>query len=75
MLCSSAARLAQSKGMHLQPLDSWELEPDDILNRNWLFWTIYCYEKHIASRSGRPSVSRYFCTRLIWNELKLLLGN
>jgi hypothetical protein len=29
-------------------------EPE-IQHRNWLFWAIYAYEKHIAFRSGRPS--------------------
>jgi hypothetical protein len=56
MLCSSTARLAQAKGLHLHPLDSWDLDENTIVYRSWLFWTIYCYEKHIAYRSGRPSV-------------------
>jgi hypothetical protein len=55
MLCSSTARLAQAKGLHLHPLDSWDLDENMIVYRSWLFWTIYCYEKHIAYRSGRPS--------------------
>jgi hypothetical protein len=56
MLCANAARLAQSKGLHRQPSKSWRLPESEILQRNWLFWTIYCVEKHIAYRSGRPSV-------------------
>ncbi|RDW90935.1 hypothetical protein BP5796_02100 [Coleophoma crateriformis] len=55
MLCSSALRLAQSKGLHRQPATVWSLPAEEIQRRNWLFWAIYIYEKHIASRSGRPS--------------------
>ncbi|RDW58226.1 hypothetical protein BP6252_13637 [Coleophoma cylindrospora] len=55
MLCSSALRLAQSKGLHRQPATVWNLPAEEIQRRNWLFWAIYIYEKHIASRSGRPS--------------------
>lgn len=57
MMCSSAARLAQSKGLHRQPASAWNLSSNEILHRNWLFWAIYCCEKQITYRSGRPSVS------------------
>ena len=57
MLCANAARLAQAKGLHRQPSRSWRLPESEVLQRNWLFWTIYCVEKLIAYRSGRPSVS------------------
>ena len=56
MLSSTAVRLAQSKGLHRQPAKVWKLPEIDILQRNWLFWAIYCCEKAIVSRSGRPSV-------------------
>ena len=55
MLCANAARLAQAKGLHRQPSRSWRLPESEIIQRNWLFWTIYCVEKLIAYRSGRPS--------------------
>ena len=55
MLCSGAVRAAQSKGLHRQPSRSWDLPESEILNRNWLFWAIYCCDKQIAFRSGRPS--------------------
>ena len=56
MLCSSAARLAQSKGLHRQPAKLWNVPHSEVLHRNWLFWAIYCCEKGIINRSGRPSV-------------------
>ncbi|KAJ9610300.1 hypothetical protein H2200_005077 [Cladophialophora chaetospira] len=56
MLCSSALRLACAKGLHRQPARSWNISPHEVEHRNWLFWSIYCLEKHICSRSGRPSV-------------------
>ncbi|KAH7077568.1 fungal-specific transcription factor domain-containing protein [Paraphoma chrysanthemicola] len=55
MLISNAARLAQSKGLHRQPLEAWDIQHSDFQNRRWLFWIIYAYDKHIAYRSGRPS--------------------
>lgn len=55
MLCANAARLAQARGLHRQPSKSWKLPETEILQRNWLFWTVYCVEKLIAYRSGRPS--------------------
>ncbi|KAL4940597.1 fungal-specific transcription factor domain-containing protein [Aspergillus oleicola] len=55
MLISNAIRLAQSKGLHRQPPQSWTISQDEVLERNWLFWVIYAYDKHVAFRSGRPS--------------------
>ncbi|OCL02150.1 hypothetical protein AOQ84DRAFT_349537 [Glonium stellatum] len=55
MLVSNALRLAQSKGLHRQPVETWNMQEPEIQHRNWLFWAIYAYEKHIAFRSGRPS--------------------
>ncbi|KAJ5624438.1 hypothetical protein N7510_000747 [Penicillium lagena] len=54
MLCASAARLAQSKGLHRQPSKAWKLPTNEILHRNWTFWAIYCHDKYLALRSGRP---------------------
>ncbi|CZR53549.1 uncharacterized protein PAC_03428 [Phialocephala subalpina] len=55
MLCSNAVRLAQSKGLHRQPPIAWNLPESEVQQRKWLFWAIYCYDKHISYRSGRPS--------------------
>lgn len=51
--------MAQSKGLHCQPSKSWGLSENEVTHRNWLFWVIYCYEKYIVFRSGRPSVSSF----------------
>jgi hypothetical protein len=59
MMCASAARMAQSQGLHRQPSKNWNLPETEILKHNWLFWAIYCCEKQIAQRSGRPSVGLY----------------
>ncbi|KAJ5203753.1 fungal-specific transcription factor domain-containing protein [Penicillium cinerascens] len=56
MLCASAARLAQSKGLHRHPSRLWKLPNLEILQRSWVFWAVYCYENYIALRSGRPSI-------------------
>jgi hypothetical protein len=57
MFCSGAVRLAQAKGLHRQPAKAWNLPEFEVLYRNWLWWAIYCFDKHIAKRSARPSVS------------------
>jgi hypothetical protein len=62
MICSSAVRLAQSKGLHRQAPAVWGLSISEIERRNWLFWAIYVHEKHISYRSGRPSVG--YCRTL-----------
>lgn len=54
-LSTLAARMAQGKGLHRQPAKSWRLPESEILQRNWLWWTIYCLDKQVAFRSGRPS--------------------
>lgn len=56
MLISTAVRLAQSKGLHLQPASTSKLSASEIALRSRLFWTMYAYEKHVAYRAGRPSV-------------------
>lgn len=55
MLCSNAVRMAQSKGLHLHPSKTWCLPECEMLQRTWLFWAVYCCDKQIAFRSGRPS--------------------
>ena len=64
MLCTNAARVAQAKGLHRRPADTWNLSKHDELHFGWLFWAIYCCEKHIAHRSGRPSVSS-LCSHVV----------
>ena len=55
MMCANAVRLAQAKGLHRQPSRSLNLPENEVLHLNWLFWAIFCLEKQIAFRSGRPS--------------------
>lgn len=55
MLCSGAVRLAQAKGLHRQPGSAWGMSPEEIQQRNWIFWVLYSYEKQVAQRSGRAS--------------------
>ena len=62
--CSGASRLAQAKGLHRQPPRSWNLTESEVIHRSWLWWAIYCCEKHIARRSGRPSVAEIFAEHL-----------
>lgn len=57
MLVSNATRLAQSKGLHLDCPEASKPQSGEALSRQWLWWVLYAYEKHVAYRSGRPSVS------------------
>lgn len=66
MICSCAARLVQSKELHRQPAKLWNLPESEIIHRNWLFWAIYCCEKAIINRSGRPSVNLSFDTHMLY---------
>ncbi|KID91330.1 Transcription factor, fungi, partial [Metarhizium majus ARSEF 297] len=54
MLCSMAVRLAVAKGMHRRP-HSWSFPSIEESLRGFTFWALYCLDKQIASRSGRPS--------------------
>ncbi|KAH8812891.1 fungal-specific transcription factor domain-containing protein [Xylogone sp. PMI_703] len=56
MLITAAVRLAQSKGLHRQPGSNWGISPQDTDHRNWIFWLLYIYEKHVSHRSGRASI-------------------
>ncbi|KAH0842464.1 putative fungal specific transcription protein [Fonsecaea pedrosoi] len=58
MLLSTAVRLAYSKRLHLQPPSSCILSESEKVTRNWLLWVLYMYDKHVACRSGRPSMIR-----------------
>ena len=55
MMCANAVRLAQAKGLHRKPSKSLNLSEDEVMHRNWLWWAIFCVEKQISFRSGRPS--------------------
>jgi len=55
-LSSIAARLAQSLALHRQPRREWNLSSGEMRERNRLFWSIYCLDRTIALRCGRPAV-------------------
>ncbi|KAL6243921.1 hypothetical protein RBB50_009355 [Rhinocladiella similis] len=55
-LASNAVQLALARGLHRAPARSWNLPEADVLTRNWLWWAVYCLEKQIVFRSGRPSL-------------------
>ncbi|KEF59158.1 uncharacterized protein A1O9_04002 [Exophiala aquamarina CBS 119918] len=55
-LILNAALLAHSLGLHLKTADFASHADAEALQRCWLFWAVYCCEKHIAQRCGRPSV-------------------
>ncbi|EXJ71845.1 uncharacterized protein A1O5_04346 [Cladophialophora psammophila CBS 110553] len=55
ILVLNATRLAQLKAMHLEVSKSWNLSEESTMDRYWLWWTLYAYEKHLAFRSGHPS--------------------
>ncbi|KAJ9616191.1 hypothetical protein H2204_013986 [Knufia peltigerae] len=54
MLCLSALKLAESKGLHRKPSSAWNLSESAVQYRSNLWWAIYIYERNIAFRSGRP---------------------
>jgi hypothetical protein len=55
MMTSTAMRLAVTKGLHRQPSVFWKLPHGDENQRSYTFWAIYCLERLIEGRSGRPS--------------------
>lgn len=55
MICANAVRLAQAKGLHRKPSKALNLSEREVIDRNWLWWAIFCLEKQISFRSGRPS--------------------
>ncbi|KAE8337410.1 fungal-specific transcription factor domain-containing protein [Aspergillus arachidicola] len=56
ILCSTAARLAYSLGLNRHVPTHWDMSDTEKRERYRLFWVIYCLDKGIASRSGRPPV-------------------
>ncbi|CAG9946960.1 unnamed protein product [Clonostachys rosea f. rosea IK726] len=55
-LCSIAYRLAQSLGLNCRPQPGWNLSEGEIQERSRVFWVIYCLDKTIALRCGRPQM-------------------
>ncbi|KAJ9494771.1 hypothetical protein H2202_009672 [Exophiala xenobiotica] len=56
MLVANAYRLACGQGLHVQPAPSWNLPEEEKSLRQCVFWAIYCLDKQVAVRSGRPSL-------------------
>ncbi|EXJ75923.1 uncharacterized protein A1O5_00431 [Cladophialophora psammophila CBS 110553] len=56
ILVANAYRLACGQGLHVQPAPSWNLPEEEKSLRQCIFWAIYCLDKQIACRSGRPSI-------------------
>ncbi|OAL34609.1 hypothetical protein AYO20_06026 [Fonsecaea nubica] len=71
MLLSNAVRLAQSKGLHLQANKALQLREEDVAVRNVIWWNLYMYDKHLAYRSGRPSVIPFSPLLCLQVELNL----
>jgi hypothetical protein len=55
-LCSIASRLAQSLGLHCYTSQEWHITERERQERSRVFWVIYCLDKTIALRCGRPAV-------------------
>ncbi|KAJ9636115.1 hypothetical protein H2204_005387 [Knufia peltigerae] len=55
MLCANALRLAVTQGLHRHPIQSWNLPEHEVAMRNCTFWALYCLDKDLAWRAGRPS--------------------
>jgi hypothetical protein len=53
---STASRLAHSLALHRYPPAEWNLTEAEKSERNRLFWVVYCLDKTIALRCGRPSI-------------------
>ncbi|KAE8421238.1 fungal-specific transcription factor domain-containing protein [Aspergillus pseudocaelatus] len=56
ILCSTAARLAHSLALNRHVPRKWRMSEREQRERHRLFWVIYCLDKSIALRSGRPPV-------------------
>lgn len=55
-LSSIASRLAQGLALNRHPPPEWDLAESEKRERNRVFWVIYCLDKMIALRCGRPCV-------------------
>lgn len=54
--CAIAVRLATGLGLHKYAPKKWNLSDLEIEDRNRVFWGLYCLDKTIAFRTGRPSL-------------------
>ena len=57
-LCSTASRLAQGLALNLCPPPEWNMSESERCERNRTFWILYCLDKTIALRTGRPPTIR-----------------
>ncbi|KAJ4991088.1 hypothetical protein SVAN01_03438 [Stagonosporopsis vannaccii] len=57
-LCSTASRLAQGLALNLRPPSEWNMSDSEKCERNRTFWILYCLDKTIALRTGRPPTIR-----------------
>ncbi|RVX72409.1 hypothetical protein B0A52_03597 [Exophiala mesophila] len=55
-LVANASLVAQSLGLHRGLPALGQPSTTELLQRRWLFWAVYCCEKNISQRTGRPSV-------------------
>ncbi|KAF2774167.1 hypothetical protein EJ03DRAFT_346802 [Teratosphaeria nubilosa] len=55
-LCSTTVRVAYSLALHCAPADEWELFSEEKRARSRTFWVVYCLDKTLALRCGRPSM-------------------
>ncbi|KAJ3523669.1 hypothetical protein NM208_g12361 [Fusarium decemcellulare] len=55
-LSSASARMAQSLALHQFAPPEWSLTDEEQSERNRVFWVVYCLDKTIALRCGRPPV-------------------
>ena len=55
-ICSSAARLAQAQGLHKNVQSIVDVDPAARDDQRRIFWLVYCLDKNISLRNGRPSV-------------------
>ncbi|KPM44101.1 hypothetical protein AK830_g2484 [Neonectria ditissima] len=53
---SIASRLSHSLGLNRHPPPEWHLTEEEKRERNRVFWVVYCLDKIIALRCGRPSI-------------------
>lgn len=54
--CAIAVRLATGLGLHKYVPKAWNVSDLEMEDRNRLFWSLYCLDKTIAFRTGRPSL-------------------
>lgn len=57
-LCSTASRLAHGLALNMCPPPEWNLSESERRERNRTFWVLYCLDKTIALRTGRPPTFR-----------------